>query len=164
MRKGRNLWWNTAHSSPKVIDINQEYYKTKSISELIEIRDGYYDFAKAEEEKDMFYNWNPNYEPEFAYCLFEYEDALEKIRFFCELIANKRKSMYSYCDWSFERDSYHELAEEIVDYIKKKPDLTYDAVIEEFGEAAIVSLDYLIESKRLVRKGKVGSNHWKVMN
>lgn len=71
--------------------------------------------------------------------------------------------MFSYCDWSPKREQYHKLAEKLIEHIKKKPNETYDEIVEQFGKDAIVALDYLIESRAIERKGNVDSNHWKIL-
>ena len=163
MKKTQNLWWNSYHSSPNTIATNQEFCKSRNISELIDLRDAYYESIKESESKEYFSLWNPNEPWEQAYYSFEYEDALMKIAFICTVIKQKRDSMFIYCNASPKREYFQEFANQINELVKKKPHITYSEIISHLGDDSQYALDYLIEEHKIERRGTIDNNYWKLM-
>ncbi len=163
MKKKENLWWNSYHSSPKTIAANQEFCKSRSVSELIDLRDAYYEIIKELESKEYFNMWNPNEPWEQAYYTFDYEDALVKIAFICSVIKQKRDSMFGYCHASPRREYFQEFAKQIIELVKKEPNIIYSDVINQLGEDSHYAMDYLIEEHKIERRGTIDRNYWKTM-
>ena len=163
-QKKENQLWHSYYSSPKTIALNQEFWKSRSIVDLIKLRDSYYDIIKKEEGKDYFFKWNPNCKSEeFDIYLFKYEDALDKVAFTCSIIDQKRKSMFMYCEDSPKREYYHGFADRIYDLIMENPYITYSDIINQVGEDSQFALDFLIEEQKIERIGEIDSNYWKVL-
>lgn len=163
MRKNKDISWNSYHDSPRVIKVRQEFCKSKTIAELIRLRDSYIEIAKEQEAREDFYRWETEETEGWDYLGFLYEDALAKISFFCSVIKQKRDNMFMFNDRSVMQDTYRKAAESVLEFVKKNQRIAYDEVVSRMGENSQIALDYLIENGCIERRGTIENNYWKIL-
>ena len=163
MRKDEELLsWNSMHSSPSAVESKKNYLWTKSIGQLIALREKCHETILRIERYDRFYDWDPAEELEQVYYGFEYEDALNKVATLCKIIEAKRLSMHAYYNSPSKREEFHKLAEDIITCIKKKPDTSYEGLAELLGKDAKTIEDYLIEVGVIETAGTADNYYWKI--
>lgn len=150
------------HSSPSTVEIKKNYLCTKSIGQLIALREKCHETILRIEEYDRFYDWNPAEELEQVYYGFEYEDALNKVGTLCKIIEAKRLSMPAYYNSPSKKEEFYKLVEDIITCIKMKPDTSYEGLAELLGKDAKTIEDYLIEVGVIETAGTADNYYWKI--